>query len=124
MTQEQRFKESEKQNGLLQWLQELPRSLPLELARWMPLGLTGSPVVSFAFQQEWVKALMLSPTMLISAVWGAYSKNFIERMSEIYAERGKTGADGAVANIDRFSQALKRRLNHRDLRQNILNVKN
>jgi hypothetical protein len=107
MSQEPKSKESEKQNDFLQWLQELPRSLPLELARWMPLGLTSSPVVSFAFQQEWVKALMLSPTMLISAVWGAYSKNFIERMSEIYAERGKTGADGAVANIDRFSQALK-----------------
>ena len=106
MTQEQKPKESEKQNDLLQWLQELPRSLPLELARWMPLGLTGSPVVSFVFQQEWFKALMLSPTMLISAVWGAYSKNFIERMSEIYAERGKTGADDAVANLDRFSQAL------------------
>jgi hypothetical protein len=30
---------------------------------------------------------------MVTAVWAAYSKNFIERLSEIYAEKGKQDAD-------------------------------
>ena len=81
------------------------------VARWSPLGGTSFAFGSFLLKQEWATALMLFPVTAVSGVWAAYSKNFIERLSEIYGERGKKDAEGFVENMDRANQALNQKLN-------------
>jgi predicted NACHT family NTPase len=77
------------------------------IARWSPLGATSWAFASFLLKQEWATALVLFPSMVISGVWAAYSKNFIERLNEIYAERAKKDADALVAWMDSLNEALK-----------------
>ncbi|MEA5489071.1 MULTISPECIES: GUN4 domain-containing protein [Pseudanabaena] len=81
------------------------------IARWSPLGGTSVAFGGFLLKQEWATALMLFPVTAVSGVWAAYSKHFIERLSEIYAERGKKDAEGFVENIDQANQFLTKKLN-------------
>ena len=83
--------------------------------RWSPLGGTGFAFVSFLLKQEWITAIALFPVTAVSGVWAAYSKNFIERLSEIYGERGKKDAEGLVANMDLANQFLTEKLDWRSL---------
>jgi hypothetical protein len=77
------------------------------VTRWSPLGATSFAFASFLLKQEWMTALLLFPVTLVSGVWAAYSKGFIERMNEIYAERAKKDADSLVAWMDSLNEALK-----------------
>ena len=85
------------------------------IARWSPLGGTSFAFGSFLLKQEWATALALFPVTAVSGVWAAYSKNFIERLSEIYGERGKKDAEDLVENMDQANQALSQKLNWRSL---------
>ncbi len=78
-----------------------------EIVRWSPLGGTSWAFASFLLQQEWMTAALLFPATAVSGVWAAYSKNFVERLSEIYAERARTDADKLVAWLDSLNEALK-----------------
>ncbi len=80
------------------------------IARWSPLGGTSVAFGGFLLKQEWATALMLFPVTAVSGVWAAYSKHFIERLSEIYAERGKKDADGFVEGLDRWNASLSQAL--------------
>ena len=89
------------------------RSLPLWLqpiARWLPLGGSSFAFASFLLRQDWATALLLFPITAASGVWAAYSKNFIEQLSEIYGERGKQDAKDLVLHMDRASDALNQSL--------------
>ena len=110
MTQEPESKKSDKQTAPSTEKRFVQRSLAA-IARWSPLGGTSFAFGSFLLKQEWTTALMLFPVTAVSGVWAAYSKNFIERLSEIYAERGKKDAEGFVDNMDRANQALNQKLN-------------
>lgn len=77
------------------------------IVRWSPLGATSWAFASFLLKQEWATVLWLFPGMVVSGVWAAYSKNFIERLNEIYAERAKKDADALVAWMDSLNEALK-----------------
>jgi hypothetical protein len=79
------------------------------------LGGTGFAFVSFLLKQEWLTAIALFPITVVSGVWAAYSKNFIERLSEIYGERGKKDAESLVANMDLAHQFLTKKLDWRSL---------
>jgi hypothetical protein len=76
------------------------------IARWSPLGATSWAFASFLLKQDWATALWLFPGMVVSGIWAAYSKNFIERLNEIYAERAKKDADALVAWMDSLNEAL------------------
>ena len=86
------------------------RSL-VAVAWWSPLGGSSFAFASFLLKQEWVTAIALFPVTAVSGVWAAYSKNFTERLSEIYGERGKKDAEGFVENIDQANQFLTEKLN-------------
>lgn len=73
---------------------------------WSPFGGSSFAFGSFLLKQEWTMALILFPVTAVSVVWGAYSKKFIEGLSESYAERGSNDAKSFVANIDRWNQSL------------------
>jgi hypothetical protein len=77
------------------------------VARWSPLGGSSFAFATFLMRQDWAIALLLFPVTAVSGVWAAYSKNFVERLSEIYGERGKGDADKLVAWGDSLNEALK-----------------
>ncbi len=82
------------------------RSL-VAVARWSPLGGSSFAFASFLLKQEWVTAIALFPVTAVSVVWAAYSKNFIEKLVEIYSERAETDAVSFVAGLDNLNQSLK-----------------
>ncbi|MEO0373086.1 MAG: GUN4 domain-containing protein [Cyanobacteria bacterium P01_A01_bin.17] len=77
------------------------------LIQWMPLGSSGWLFASFLLEQEWLQALLIFPVTVVTAVWAAYSQNFVGRLQEIYSERGKRDADSLVNWLDRLDRALR-----------------
>jgi hypothetical protein len=77
------------------------------LIQWMPLGGSGWLFVSFLLKQEWAQMLLTLPVTMVTAVWAAYSKNFINRLSEIYAEKGKQDADALNQWMGSVNEAIK-----------------
>ncbi len=75
--------------------------------QWMPLGGSVAAFISFCFQQSWAQALMMFPVTAVTGVWAAYSKNFVEQLQTIYAERGKTDAHQFVAFLDSLNETAK-----------------
>ncbi len=69
------------------------RQIVQPLIQWMPLGGSSWLFVSFLLKQEWAQVLLTFPVTVVTAVWAAYSQNFVDRLSEIYAEKGKQDAD-------------------------------
>lgn len=83
------------------------RQLVQPLIQWMPLGGSSWLFISFWLHQEWLQVLLTFPITVVTAVWAAYSKNFVDRLSEIYAERGKQDADALTQWLDGLNQTLK-----------------
>jgi len=83
------------------------RQIVQPLIQWMPLGGSGGLFLSFLLKQEWTQGLIMFPVTIVTAVWAAYSKSFIERLSEIYAEKGKQDADALNKGMDSLNEALK-----------------
>lgn len=77
------------------------------IVRWSPLGGSALAFGSFLAQQDWLVAIALFPTTVISAVWAGYSKNFIERLTEIYSERGGNHANVIARWVDSLLEALR-----------------
>lgn len=83
------------------------RQIVQPLIQWMPLGGSVGLFASFLLKQEWVQVLLTFPVMVGFAVWSAYSKNFVERILEIYAEKGKQDADALNNWIASLNETLK-----------------
>ena len=77
------------------------------LIRWMPLGGSGWLFVSYLLQQEWLLTLVTFPITAVTAVWAAYSQQFIEQLQDIYGQRGRSDANKLVAWMDSADEALK-----------------
>jgi hypothetical protein len=71
---------------------------------------------SFLLKQEWAQVLITFPVTIVTAVWAAYTKSFVERLSEIYAEKGKQGADDLTQWLGSLDEALKWQLSGFDAR--------
>ena len=76
------------------------------LIQWMPLGSSGSLLLSFLLGQEWLQAILTFPVIVVTAVWAGYSQSFVARLRAIYTERGAQDADSLVKGMDRLNQAL------------------
>lgn len=83
------------------------RQIVQPFIQWMPLGGSGWLFVSFLLKQEWLQVLIAFPITVVTAVWAAYSKNFIERLSEIYAEKGTQDANAFNKLLSSWDEALK-----------------
>ncbi|MBP0017847.1 MAG: GUN4 domain-containing protein [Cyanobacteria bacterium SBLK] len=77
------------------------------LIRWMPMGGSGWVLLSFAKEQEWLMALLMFPVMITSVVWAAYTKSVLERLAEIYQERGRRDVDALMTLQERLDRAIK-----------------
>ncbi|NES84635.1 MAG: GUN4 domain-containing protein, partial [Moorea sp. SIO2B7] len=74
--------------------------------QWMPLGGSGSLLISFLLQQEWLMALITFPVMGVTVVWAAYTESVLTRLREIYQERGKKDTDSLVEWLDKVNEAI------------------
>lgn len=59
------------------------------LIQWMPLGGSGSVLVSFLLKQEWMMALITFPVTIVTVVWAAYTESFLTQLREVAQKRGK-----------------------------------
>jgi hypothetical protein len=84
----------------------IQRRVVQPLIQWVPLGGSGWLFASFLLQQDWLQVALTFPVTVVTAVWAAYSRNFVERLSEIYAERGRQDADALTQFLDNLNQAL------------------
>ncbi len=71
------------------------------------VGGSGWLFMSFLLKQEWTQVLLTFPVTIVTAVWAAYSKNFVEQLSEISAERGRRDADALTHGMTSLNEALK-----------------
>jgi GUN4-like/NACHT domain len=78
-----------------------------EFVRWMPLGGSGWAFFGFVLQSQWMQAIIMLPVTAATGVWAAYSKNFVEQLQEIYADRARTDAKSLVTGMDSLNEALK-----------------
>ncbi|PZV14636.1 MAG: hypothetical protein DCF22_08555 [Leptolyngbya sp.] len=85
----------------------IQRQVVQPLIQWIPLGGSSFLFASHLLKQEWMLVLLTFPVTVVTAVWAAYSKGFVERLSEIYADRSKKDADALVAGMDSLDKALK-----------------
>jgi predicted NACHT family NTPase len=85
----------------------IQRQVVQPLIQWMPLGGSGWLLVSFLLKQEWLQVLLTFPVTVVTGVWAAYSKHFIERLSEIYAEKGKRDADALNKWLTSLDETVK-----------------
>ena len=83
------------------------RQIVQPLIQWMPLGGSGWLFVGFLLKQEWAQVLLTFPVTIVAAVWAAYSKNFVERLSEIYAAKGKQDADALDQWMASLNETIK-----------------
>ncbi|PZV18506.1 MAG: NTPase (NACHT family) [Leptolyngbya sp.] len=77
------------------------------IVRWSPLGGSTLALASFLAKQDWLVAIALFPATVISAVWAGYSKNFIERLTEIYSERAGNHANVVARWLDSLLETLR-----------------
>ena len=77
------------------------------VARWSPLGGAGFAFGSFLLKQEWATALALFPVTAISGVWAAYSKSFIERLSEVFADKRLNLSSSEKKALENLKETVK-----------------
>lgn len=114
-------------NKLMEIFEELPESafriispkLPSQKARkfvqesidafvqWVPLSGSSWLFLSFILKQDWLMACLTLPVTAVTTIWAAYSKNFVFRLREIYAERGKKDADDLINFIESLDEAIR-----------------
>lgn len=75
--------------------------------QWIPLVFGSGFFIKFLLEKEWILAILMFPITTVTAVWAAYSKNFISRLQEVFSERGKNDADAFVKWIDSLYQTLQ-----------------
>lgn len=80
------------------------------LIRWMPLGGSVALMGNAVLAQDWVQALLTFPGVALSTAWVAYSEGFLERLDEVLREKGKAGADNAVAAVEQFLTSIQETL--------------
>ncbi len=83
------------------------RQIVQPLVQLTPLGGSGWLFVDFLLKQEWTQALITFPVMAVAAVWAAYSKSVLDRLSEIAAARGTAHVNTWVGWLKIADEAMK-----------------
>ena len=77
------------------------------LIQWMPVGGSSWAFISFIREEEWIIAIVTFPVVLVTAVWASYTQSFVQRLREIYEEKGRKDVDFLMGLNTRFDQAIK-----------------
>ncbi len=83
------------------------KSIAKHTAKYAPAIGSGSLLVSFIHEQEWLKALLTSLVSIPAVIWIKYSQGFVTRLGEIYDERGKKDVDSLMKWINNADQAIQ-----------------
>jgi len=83
------------------------RQIVQPLVQLTPLGGSGWLFVDFLLKQEWTQALITFPVMAVTAVWAAYSKSVLDRLSEVAAARGTAHVNIWVGWLKIADEAMK-----------------
>lgn len=89
-----------------------PSSKPIQegiklLVRYAPFGGSIFVLGSFIKDAQWIQATVTIFPTIATTIWAAYSQAFLERLTEIYSEEGKKGADTFKRIQDSLSEAIK-----------------
>ncbi len=92
---------------------KIPGSLKL-IARYAPVGCSALALGSFVINSEWGKFIITIPPTILTTIWVAYSKAFLNELTEIYREEGKKGANRFKRFTDNLNEAISRTLDRTD----------
>ncbi|OYQ63110.1 hypothetical protein B9G53_18630 [Pseudanabaena sp. SR411] len=85
---------------------------PLKLRKilsWSSLGGTGGLFINYLIKQDWVMAAIALTCFVLAAilgVFGAYVKNFLERLKETLAKKGAEDADHFLEGMEHLQKKL------------------
>ena len=85
------------------WAQKIGQSL----IQWGPLGGSGWAFGTLLLHQEWLQAILMFPVTLVTAIWAAYTKNFITTLTDIFSQQASEDAKSLVNLLNRLKEALK-----------------
>ena len=77
------------------------------LIQWMPLGGSGSLLISFLTEQEWLMALFMFPVTIVTVFWAKYTDGFLNQLGEVAAKRGKEDVDALVGWKENLDEAIR-----------------
>jgi hypothetical protein len=77
------------------------------LIQWSPLGLSGIQLAHFLRQHDWVQAGLTFPVLIVTTIWAAYTESFLNRLQEVFSDRGKQHANSLMEYIDKLSEAIR-----------------
>ncbi|MDJ0843061.1 NACHT domain-containing protein [Crocosphaera sp.] len=77
------------------------------LARYAPATASGWLFFLSFKDREWLKVIISIPPIILSTIWATYSQAFLDRLTEIYTEEGKKGADAFKRFTDSLIEAIK-----------------
>ncbi|MGK7880594.1 MAG: GUN4 domain-containing protein [Crocosphaera sp.] len=77
------------------------------IIRYAPFGGSVFALGSFIKDSQWIQAIITVFPTIATTIWAAYSKAFLDRLTEIYSEEGKKGADAFKRIQDSLSEAIK-----------------
>lgn len=77
------------------------------LIQWMPLGGSGSVLVSFLLEQNWAMAIATFPVTIVTVIWAAYTESFLTRFREVAQKRGKEDVDALMAWQQNLDEAMR-----------------
>ncbi|MEL4894114.1 hypothetical protein [Crocosphaera sp. Alani8] len=75
--------------------------------RYAPFGGSAFALGSFIKDAQWIQAIITIFPTIGTTIWAAYSQAFLDRLTEIYSEEGKKGADTFKRIQDSLSEAIK-----------------
>ncbi len=76
------------------------------LVRYAPFGGSAVALLSFIKDAQWIQAAVTVFPTIATTIWAAYSQGFLDRLTEIYSEEGKKGADRFKRIQDSLTEAI------------------
>ncbi|MGK7938892.1 MAG: GUN4 domain-containing protein [Crocosphaera sp.] len=74
--------------------------------KWMPLGSSGTWFASAVSTQDWFIAFASFPVMIVTIIWASYTESFLQRLGEVFEERGRQDVDNLISWQQRAREAF------------------
>ncbi|CCQ60065.1 hypothetical protein WH8501_25385 [Crocosphaera watsonii WH 8501] len=89
---------------------EIPQKSVQVFIQWMPLGGSSVTFISALFEQEWFRAVLTFPVMIVTVIWANYTESFLKRLGEVFKEKGRQDVDSLMSCQKKCGKLLRKPL--------------